>query len=388
MNKKQVMSIVKKLTVSVLAVGMIVAGIVASPKKVAAEDTATIYDKVIYVRYDAEDIETNYWTADKKTAPVKEGYVFGGWFEQVEAETDHTETYTEGDETTYYNPLTTVSGVAYAKFVPAQVLSVKAQNEAKVTKSYIDNFANEQDSFYIRVMSSLDSANYNKVGFDIYLANWLKVYKDGVEGVSTTKEATESDKIYSGVKEGTETKTAQQIFGGVSKYVSVWQLDKINYKENVELINYVRPYWETKDGTKVNGLAKYIHIEDEYLEYINVPVNLLGGEDIAAGAVNMTYTGADAGSLELVKFEEGRIFSEMKYNYSGNTVKMVGTTNLEVGKYQEEGETIYANLRFKQPTVNTEFNITDDENTFCDWNENIVDVKKVWDMKYVQTTTE
>ena len=117
-------------------------------------------------------------------------------------------------------------------------------------------------------------------------------------------------------------------------------------------------------------------------------MNLLGGEKVAAGAVDVTYTGAEAGSLKLVKFEEGRIFSEMNHNYTGNTVKMVGNTNLDEGQYQDKGETIYANLRFEKPTVSTDFNITDEDNTFCDWDEKYVDVKKVWDTKYVQTTTK
>lgn len=377
MNEKRIIALAKKVTVSILVVGMIVAGIVVYPGQA---DAAVVEDKVIY----EELSTTNYWSEEKKTAPVKEGYVFGGWFEQVDVKTNATETYTDNGIETYYSPLTTVSGNAYAKFVPAQVLSVKAQNEGKVTKDYIANFQNEQDSFYIRVMSSLDSANYQKVGFDIWLANAIPVLRKA-EGATEATEPLETNIIYGGVKEGTETKTAQQIFGGVSQYVSVWQLSEINYKENVSLIIYVRPYWITTDGTKVNGLAKYVHIEDQYLEYINVPVNLLGGEKVAAGSIDVSYSNT-AGSLEPVAFEEGRIFKDMKCNYVDNTVKMVGVTDLAVGNYQEDNETLYANLRFKKPAGDVEFNISDGEETFCDWDGNYVDVKKVWDTKYVQTT--
>ena len=383
MNKKQVMGIVKKLTAGVLAVGMIVAGMIAYPKQA---DAAVVEDKVIYVQDDTNYNINNYWNADstKRTAPVKEGYVFGGWFKAANAGTEGAEQ--EADTENYYAPLTeselneAVPERAFAKFVPAQVLSVKAQNESKVTKDYITNFTDVTDSFYVRVMTSLDSTNYQKVGFDIYLGNWKKVYKEG-----TTDEPTETTKIYRGVEEGTETKHAEDIFGGVSRYVSVWQLSEINYKENVSLIIYVRPYWVTTDGTTVNGLAKYVHIEDEYLGYINVPINLLGGEDIAAGAVKVTYSGAEAGSLELVAFEKGRIFTSMECDYddTGNTVKMVGNTDLTVGNYDENGETIYANLRFKAPTVSTEFNIVNEGSKFCNWEEQYIDVKKVWDTKYV-----
>lgn len=381
MNEKRIIALAKKLTVSVLAVGMLVAGIVVCPEQA---DAAVVEDKVIY----EELSTTNYWSEEKKTAPVKEGYVFGGWFEQVDVKTNETETYTDNGVDTYYNPLTTVPTKAYAKFVPAQVLSVKAQNESKVNEDYINNLqvdqngivTKEEDKFYVRVLTSVDSANYQAVGFEIYLGNWIRVYKEG-----TSDEATESSKIYKKVMVNENPKTANEIFGGESEYLSVWQLSQIDCPANVGLIIYVRPYWVTTDGTKVNGLAKYVHIEDEYLEYINVPVNLLGGEKVAAGAVDVSHSNT-ASKLELVAFEEGRIFKDMKCNYVDNTVKMVGSTDLAVGNYQADNETLYANLRFKKPAGDTEFNILDTEDTFCDWDGNYVDVKKVWDTKYVQTT--
>lgn len=375
MKKKQVMNLMKKLTAGVLALGMIVTGIVVYPKQA---DAAVVADEVIYIRSDEEQTYNikDYWNADaeKRTAPVKEGYVFGGWFETADESKPLTEEALK----------TEVPDSAYAKFVPAQVLSVKAQNQKGVAEQTIEamrekNLKEEEipdnEKFYVRVMSSLDSDNYTKVGFDIYLNNTKKL------------ENTETEKIYTGVMVNGKTQYAKDIYGGASKYLMTWRLTEIDWADNVKLIIYVRPYWVTTDGTKVNGLAKYVHIEDEYLGYINVPVNLLGGEEIAAGAVDVTYDTNE--NLQLIKFEEGRIFSKMNHSYTGNTVKMVGNTDLQSGNYDENGETIYANLRFKKPTTNTEvnFNIVDVANKFCDWDENFVDVKKVWDTKYVQTTT-
>lgn len=120
MNKNRI-SFLKKLTAGMLAIGMLVAVFAVAPKKA---DAAVVEDKVIYVAYEAAEISNKYWTEENKTAPVKAGYVFGGWFERVEKAT----TKTESDGTYIYNPLTTVSGDAFAKFVPAQVLSIKAQN--------------------------------------------------------------------------------------------------------------------------------------------------------------------------------------------------------------------------------------------------------------------
>ena len=396
MNKKQIMKFCKRIIAGASAIGMIVTGIVVYPKQAEA---AVAEDRVIFDSHTYSIQE--HWNADanKRIAPVREGYVFGGWFKQTDQNVEGAEA--EIGTSNYYLPLTEAElntdsddecdyeGTAYAKFVPAQVLSVKAQNSDGVDKDTINNIG--QNPMYVRVMSSLDSANYEKVGFDIWLANKIQVLKKA-EGAAEATEPLETTKIYRGVMvkgaNGTqESKTANEIFGGVSKYVSVWQLSQIDVPDNAKLIIYVRPYWVTTDGTKVNGLAKYVHIEDEYLGYINVPVNLLGGEKIAAGAVNVTYNGVDA--LELIAFEKGRILTNMDYYYTNKTIKMVGNTDLEFGKYDENGETIYANLRFKKPTTDAtiNFNIVNDTDKFCDWDENFVDVKKVWDSKYVQTTT-
>ena len=328
---------------------------------------------ILYLGGDEYNIK-DYWNADetKRIAPVKEGYVFGGWFKTP----DETSPWTEAEL------IKSVPEKAYAKFVPAQVLSVKAQNQKGVTEQSIaamreknrnNETLSDDEKFYVRVMSSLDSANYTKVGFDIYLNN-----KKKLEGTETTK-------IYKGLLVEGKAQSAEEIYGGASKYLMTWRLTQIDWADNAKLIIYVRPYWVTTDGTKVYGLAKYVHIEDEYLNYINVPVNLLGGEKVIAGAVDVTSNTDE--QLELVAFENGRIFKYMNYTQTGNTFKMVGNTDLDVGKYNENGETIYANLRLKKPANNTEFNIVDNDNTFCNWDEKFVDVKKVWNTKYVQEAT-
>ena len=328
---------------------------------------------ILYLGGDEYNIK-GYWKADEaqRIAPVKEGYVFGGWFATANESTPLTEEALKE----------AVPEKAYAKFVPAEVLSVKAQNQSGVTEQTIaamreknskgETIADDQ-KFYVRVMSSLDSKNYTKVGFDIYLNN-----KKKLEGTETTK-------IYTGVMVEGQAQSAEEIYGGASKYLMTWRLTQIDWADNAKLIIYVRPYWVTTDGTKVYGLAKYVHIEDEYLNYINVPVNLLGGEKVIAGAVDVTSNTNE--KLELVAFENGRIFKYMNYTQTGNIFKMVGNTDLDVGKYDESGETIYANLRLKKPANNTEFNIVDNDNTFCNWDEKFVDVKKVWNTKYVQEAT-
>lgn len=261
---------------------------------------------------------------------------------------------------------------AYAKFVPAQVLSVKAQNKANTTA--------QTETTYMRVISSLDSANYDRVGFDIWLANQIQLYKD-----NETKTPLETTRIYEGLLVGEEKRrvTANEIFGGISKYVSVWQLTDIE-NGNFSKIIYVRPYWYTMDGTKVEGLAKYVHIEDDYKNYISVPVNLLSADNVAAGAVNLVY---DNAALQLatdsegeVLFEAGRIVPGMSHLHDADncTIKMVGN-GTKANTYNSK-ESLFANVRFIKPDVDTNFNM--ELVQFCNWAEELVTVKGVWDIKY------
>lgn len=74
---KRISNTMKKLTVSVLAVIMVVSGIIMLPYTAEAEtgttDTVTYEDRT-------SDFKAN-WKADGSgTAPSKAGYVFGGWY--------------------------------------------------------------------------------------------------------------------------------------------------------------------------------------------------------------------------------------------------------------------------------------------------------------------
>ena len=393
MNKKNTMSFIKKMAALVIAVGMVVTGIVLAPKQADAEGNVIIPDKVIYESY--QDAKT-YWEAEPKKAPMKDGYVFGGWFKEVlESEkTENTETSVENSGTVYYEPLTEVTGEAFAKFVPAQVLSIKAQNGVDEGKEPITKAEDisKENPMWIRVMTSLDSKNYDWIGFDIYLAN-RKQPTNSADGTKVLR----TKKVFSGLYEGdnTEPTAASDIFCGASNYVCVWKLDQIDTASNAEKIIYVRPYWVTKDGTTVNGLAKYVHIEDEYKGYISVPVNIARTEDVAAGTIDMSYYGYDG--LQIAKddndnilFEEGRIFPEMTFRHDATNkeIKMVGVEQ-DANTYKNSNETIYANIRFQKPTTDTSLNFDMKLVKFCNWEEKTdIDVK-VWDIVYeIKTTNE
>ena len=334
----------RNLIIGVAATVAIMAGIILIPRTASAEIIEGD-NGIIYVKDSTNYDFATYWK-DNKKAPVKEGYVFAGWYSAANEEGALTEE-TAANATE-----------AYAKFVPDYVLSVRAQNEDGTDK-------NDGDETSTRVLSSVDSFKYQNVGFDIYLANKKQLtMSDGSAPLKT-------DKVFANVKKGNGTISATETFGAASKYFVVWRLDEIGDVNDSKII-YVRPYWVTPDGTTVYGLAKYVHVEDGYMNYINVPINLMTGEDIAAGIVKMTYKG-----LEYVGFEEGRLLTEMAVNAgTAGEINMAGNAENVDDKVSADG--IYANLRFRKPaTLPTEEDFTTTTSDFTDWTEEDVAITPI-----------
>lgn len=360
-----------KLVHVFLVLALIVSCITVVPSAVDAaeiEGTVTTEKGIKYVPYDM----SVYWKEESKTAPEMEDYVFGGWY--TKSDDDFTAIKEADVEEN-------MSGT-YAKFVKAEVLSVKSQIDVDTE----ENGLNRTGKASIRLISGLDSKDYQRVGFTVLLANRKPVYKDNDEEAKLPLETT---KIYTGLKKSaSDTKVIEPsaIFGEQASFLSVWRLDDIVKDNDTKIIN-VTPYWITMDGTKVEGLPKYVHVEDGYMGYISVPINLRTAKKIAAGAVTMTYPAG----LDLVedKVEFDGVFpaSEMTLNDDGtSTIKLVGNGNDVKTAVNANG--IYANLRFKVGTSgyagveNGElltFSINDE--FFCDWEENEVSIN-VWDIKY------
>lgn len=347
----------KKMAAGVLAAALIVSGVVVMPKSVEAATGNT--DTIQYVDRTSE-FKTMWKEDGTGTAPVMTGYVFGGWYV---------------DEGGVKKALSTAEAIAklaenpesgmLAKFVPAYVLGVKAQNLSETTA--------ETESTSTRIISSVDSKNYQAVGAEIWLNNKTKL------------DVAETTKVYSGLKVGdeTESRKPEQIFGQESHYLSVWRLTDIA-KVNYSKIIYVRPYWVTMDGTKVFGLAKYVHVEDGYNGYVSVPINLMTGEAVAAGALKLT---CNDDRFEFYDVQTGRIFDEMEKNASTtDTVKIVG--NAAVAGQSVNADGIYASARFKLKSGQSYTGGTGDfvtfsvaDENFCDWNEDFVTID-AWDIQY------
>lgn len=346
----------KKSIVSCLLIVSMIMGLAMFSVTSNAEDNTIKYDKM--------DM-SSYW--EDRKAPVKSGYVFGGW-------------YTSQDEQKYTalkeadiekNEIS--EGNVYAKFVPANVLSVKTvvEKAAEVPSNSVDKPAKT----VLRILSAVDCKEYRSVGFEIYFAD------------RTIPETTpETTKVFSGLKlkEDGDTITPEEIFGAPADYFIALDVDSVqqsSFSKNV----YARPYWVTMDGTKVMGLAKNIRVEDKYSDYryLSVPINLLtdgaNPVGVAAGKVTMTYDATKftvAKEDDTYRIDTGRLLKEMGYKVQEEngvgTITFIGNGIDKNTAITADG--LFANVRFQRldntaTTTEADLNLTKTSVEFCDWSE-------------------
>lgn len=201
----------------------------ASETSVSAGVTYTNKDTgVLYVYY--EDI-SQYREEENYTYEVKEGYVFGGWWTGV----------TEAADDAVATPVSekTVYGGAWAKYVPEEVLTVKAQVSKRVAEVTDNN-----TEVKLRLVTSVDSLRYRRVGFKVFVTKENDMHtQDVFSEVTVREDASNSTKVY---PKDIFHKTASSHFA--TRVISGFTKDMFNSKEL-----RVTPYWKTLDGTIVEG---------------------------------------------------------------------------------------------------------------------------------------
>ena len=283
------------------------AGLGKHTKQICAADT-----KFIAEQLDIGD----YASSEKAPKPTNEQYkdwLFAGWYE-------------DEDCTQFILDKTDMLGNKYAKFVPAEVLSVKCQN--------LTGTSDTTGTTSMRVVTTVDSVCYREVGFDIQIGSTFKsiqmktVYKKIV--------ANEGGVAFS---------YEPSVFSNASAYFATVTLTNIPNKGFKKGI-YMKPYWITLDGTKVYGLSRYARVEDSWLDVLNVPVRLYTNEQAAAGCLKVSYNkdeyqyiGTDTGDI-------GDVFQEMYVRDNGNgIVSCVGNAE-PIGNVTADG--LLLNLRFQK----------------------------------------
>ena len=354
----------KKVMTVCLAAAMIITAIYVIPKTADAAEGEVESGEYVYSRnYSIAD----YWKEDVKKVPVKPGCIFGGWYTSEDGQTF--KALKEKELNT--NGVAELTNV-YAKFVPSYVLSIKMQIEAKEQ----DAETRTTDNTTLRVISSVDSNEYQKVGFEIFLGK--RSNPEPIEPITT---------VYAGLKrsaEDTEALKPENVFGAASHYFSAVDIGGIVNNSRKSAVS-ARPYWVTMDGTKVEGLAKIIRVEDFYNEndYISVPINLATDGKVAAvvaaGKIEVSY---DTTAYQIVgvdndyKVDAGRLLPEMNYRVVAPTAgeqigKIIFVANA-ADMTELEASGLFANIRFQalEDSASESDIIHFDTTQFCDWKEN------------------
>lgn len=349
------MKVIKKLGIGLLMVALSVSSLPIMTGTVKAAERITTESGVIYEPLNM----TDYWSQDTKKAPLLNGYVFGGWYTGTN-ENDLT-ALKEADLATEVPTSNT-----YAKFVSAEVLSVKTQ----IDENTVVGGAERQTPASLRLISGVDSTDYQYVGFDILLNNKISYPLYGEEPGST--------KCYNGLKKSPEDTNIiypNQCFGDQAKYFNVVKIGNLMPVNDTKIIR-VTPYWFTLDGTKVEGISKYVHTEDGYLKYVSVPVYLSTAKQVAAGKLSVSYPEDLTLVEDKVEFDGVFTKTNMAFYHDAvnHTINFVG--NAETVNELNVAKGIYANLRFTKndgvSVGNLSFTVSDEE--FCDWTENPVTI--------------
>lgn len=272
------------------------------------------------------------YTGSDRKAPKPENaahkdWLFAGWYEDAAC--------TVASRAT--------AGSAYAKFLPAELLSVRCQILAGTNK--------ERPSDMLRIISTIDSLNYNQVGFDITVNGVTRRYG--------------STKVYERItaRDGSVSCRYQPSdFHRNAKYFITGTLVNIPAAASRTGIR-ITPWWVTRDGTRVCGVSRYARVADSYDGIINIPVRLYTDEQAVAGYLEAAYNIKD---YEFVGYDAGTVFDEMRAVRVGDAIRCIGNVKDMAQDVALEG--MYVNLRFRwigsgKPQRKSVFTITGED--FC-----------------------
>ena len=345
---------IKKCLMGMLTIMLMLTGVCVlstEGNKVQASETET-YTTVEYTH----DAIKTYKSNSEKPMKTDGDWIFAGWF-------------TNPSCVTTYN-VDSHSANGFAKFVPADVLSVKCQVTANTD-------AQDKDTD-LRIVSTVDNLKYKQVGFDIYIGD--KYYSYVSKNVAPIIEAK---------ADGVEYGYSPNIFDLESSHfitVTITDIPQAAFDDEIR----IKPYWITKDGTQVFGVSRYLKISDSYNYIINVPVRYYAGVGKAAGAVSikcptgLSYsemivgdafaeiaTTNDNGALT-IKPSGKSLIQDGVYGYlrfklaNGVTLDNLQTTNIfEVTKGNETSTIVYKNYLTKYNGNNADVSwYNDDANEF------------------------
>lgn len=262
----------KKLLATILVLVMVAPYIPSVLKEVEASNqessrqTVVESDGVKYVWYDdispyrIKDSQEQYYT----DSPKDSGYVFGGWFHNAN------ETSSIGTET---------DGGAWAKFVPDEVFTVKAQiSIAQPTTGVgFEDILSGVTKVNLRLVTGVDSLKYQKIVFRItHLGKTLEYpFQDVLKEIDVKADETKDF----------ETVEPKDVFGDAAIRFATIRITGVSSAKDRYLKDWeVTPLIVTQDGTMVSGVTR------DQLYIADALSNVTDGDGFEAESDEVTYT--------------------------------------------------------------------------------------------------
>lgn len=287
----------------------------------ASTDTGETVEGFYYVGY-AKNSVTDIF-GSQENIPVATGeyanWLFAGWY------TDNTCT----------TPVTTTTEIpdagAYAKFVNPDVLSLKLQ---------VNSDAATAESTNLRLVSSVDSLNYQRVGFKVsYNGNApMDVYTSTVY-----------KRIMASAAAGVSYKYSPKVVGTESEYFVTATLLNVN-SNNYNKSFYIEPYWITFDGVTVCGVSKDVKIEDGLTA---TTINTTVAANLPEGSTYDVTYGTNGTATATVVSCDGTYANINISLSSGSKTALNSVTTFTIENGDSDIEVLYRNLFTKYTGTGT-----------------------------------
>ncbi len=216
--------------------------------------------------------------AENLVAPTCPGYLFAGWFAD------------EGCKTAIGKDITV--GLAYAKFVPEDILGLKAQ----VNQELIDDDTNNDATGAIRFVTSVDSLQYSEVGF--VFQRMERTEKKSSNQVYGQLYAVDTDAVMTEYR-------PYEVFHPASRYFKTWTYTNVPDSAYGTEIT-ATPFWVTLDGTTVKGKTEVKCVNDgRQWKYIFV-ADAGGSDEAGTGTRDQPYATLNAALAHIQTYGESR----------------------------------------------------------------------------------
>ena len=270
-------------------------------------DTTTVTGENGDVAIQPDMLDTTGDVPVPKASQYKD-YVFAGWYTSATCELDEAILASN------------VTSTSYAKFIPSEILSVKAQvSTAKLTSG------ENAGDWVMRFVSSVDNLNYKNVGFKV-------TYEEG--GQTQTKTSV-TNTVYERIK-SVEAETAYGFSTGVisekSEYFITGKM-AIADTDAAKATEYtVQAYVETLDGTVSYGPERIISFNDANGDSINMTVQAskqLSTSATYTATYGLTGTENTATKVEVLS-SDANGFANIRITIDGGVDSLASATRIAI----------------------------------------------------------